>query len=303
MKTGFLGPLTLSAIVLAMLALLAGCGDDSDDDDEQLSGVVRIDGSSTVYPITLEMAENFMDAEQNVDIEVGSSGTGRGFELFCQGHIEIADASRTILLEEIDECAANGIDDLVEVQVGVDALTVATHPSNEFANCLTTQQLFDIFTGAATRWNEVDPAFPPEAIVIYHPGIDSGSFNYFRERVIEHIDDSAVQLRNEETSGDETSLAERIAADESAIGYFGFANFAESHESLKAVEIDDGEGCVRPSIETAFDRSYYLSRPLFIYTREAHLNGGNDLVLAFVNFYMENTVGFVPSFRHISDSG
>ena len=145
-----------------MLATLmfAGCGDDSDDDDAPISGVVRIDGSSTVYPISDEMAENFMAVEQGVDIEVGSSGTGRGFELFCQGQIEVADASRTIAREEIDECAANGIDDVVEVQVGVDALTVATHPSNDFANCLTTQQLFDIFTGAATRWNEIDPSFP-----------------------------------------------------------------------------------------------------------------------------------------------
>ena len=111
-----------------------------------------------------------------------------------------------------------------------------------------------------------------------------------------------MHVRNEETSSGETSLAGRIAADESGIGYFGFANFAESPDSLKALEIDDGEGCVAPSIETAFDRSYYLSRPLFIYTREAHLNRDDSPVLAFVNFYMDNTVGFVPSFKHISTS-
>ena len=291
------------ALATLVVVIFAACGEDADGDDGPPSGLVRVDGSSTVYPITLAMAREFAGAEPLVDVEVSTSSTSRGFELLCDGNIEIMHGSRTIERQEIESCTANGVADLVEVQVGVDALTVVVHPENEFVDCLTTQQLFDIFTGAATTWKQVDPAFPDTAISMYYPDAGSGSFEYFVDRVVAYIDEDARHVREGTASEDDTTIAEGVASDPNAIGYFGFTRYVGADEPLKAVAVDAGDGCVAPSIEAAYDRTYYLSRPLFIYTRESFLAEGDSPVLAFVNFYMENTVGFVPSFKHVPASG
>ena len=319
--------LLLAGLVALLVATLAACGDNDDDDggDEatttpaattpaggdgeidygSLSGEINIDGSSTVYLISAAMAEEFNAVAGDVLVNVASSGTGGGFEKFCAGEIKVSDASRPIKQDEIDACADNGIEDIVELQVAIDALTVMVHPDNDFVECLTVQQLHDIFrTDGFTNWNDVDPAFPDEEIAWYYPGTDSGTFDYFVEAIIEGVDDTATHRGDGTSSEDDNILAQGIEGDENAIGYFGFAYYQEAGQELKAVAIDTGEGCVEPSFDNALDGSYApLSRPLFIYTREEFLFGHpDDPVLGFVNFYLESVDAIVPEVGYVSMS-
>jgi phosphate transport system substrate-binding protein len=328
----FRGRLFVLMSLLALLVFataLAACGDDDDDDDGadgatategveespddggagggidygSLSGEINIDGSSTVYPISAAMAEDFAGVAPDVQVNVALSGTGGGFELFCADEIEISDASRAIEEDEIQLCADGGIpeDDIVELQVGIDALTVVVHPDNDFVTCLTTQQLFDIFTGAATNWNQVDPSFPDQEISdsLYYPGTDSGTFDFFVEAIIEELDEAGTHTGTGTSSEDDNILVQGIEGDSNSIGYFGFAYYQEAGAGLKAVEVDAGEGCVAPSSETALDGSYYLSRPLYIYTRESLLSDASSPVLGFVDFYLENTPTIVPEVGYV----
>jgi phosphate transport system substrate-binding protein len=307
-------------VAVLAVSLLAACGDDDDENGDgeptepaagetsepsgsidygSLSGDIRIDGSSTVYPITQAMAEEF-GAVSDVRVNVAQSGTGGGFEVFCAGETQVSNASRPIEQDEIDACAANGIADIVEIQVAIDALTVMVHPSNDFVTCLTVQQLFDLFSeGGATTWAEIDPSWPAENIVFYYPGTDSGTFDYFVEAIIEEIDDTVGHRGDGTASEDDNILAQGIEADENAIGYFGFAYFLGAGQALKAVEVDGGGGCVAPSSETALDGTYVpLSRPLFIYTTETFLQN-NPEVLGFANFYLENVATIVPEVGYV----
>jgi phosphate transport system substrate-binding protein len=312
--------LGLLAVLLMTLAL-AACGDDDDDDDDDggespaatsenggggeidygsLSGEIESDGSSTVYPITSAMAEEFAAEAPDVLVNVAFSGTGGGFERFCAGEIQVANASRPIDEDEVQLCAEGGIPEaeIVDIQVGIDALTVMVHPDNDFVECLTLEQLNTIFkTGGATNWNEVDPSFPDQSIAWYYPGTDSGTFDYFVEAVIEELDEAGTHRGDGTSSEDDNILAQGIEGDANAIGYFGFAYFQEAGQNLKAVQIDAGEGCVEPSSETALDGSYYLSRPLFIYTSETLL--GQPEVAGFVNFYLENVEAIVPEVGYV----
>ncbi|HWO93166.1 MAG TPA: PstS family phosphate ABC transporter substrate-binding protein, partial [Dehalococcoidia bacterium] len=311
-----------------LVVALTACGDDDDDDDDddgeetpavtvtteegdgeaeagaidygELGGEIRIDGSSTVFPISEAVAEEFQQVA-DTRVTVAFSGTGGGFERFCRGEIEISDASRPIEQDEIDACAAEGIDDIVEIQVGIDALTVMVHPENDFVECLTVQQLHDIFkTGGFTQWSEVDPSFPAENIVLFYPGTDSGTFDYFVEAIIEGVDENATHRGDGTSSEDDNVLAQGIAGENNSIGYFGFAYYLEAGDQLKAVAVDGGEGCVEPSFDAALDGSYQpLSRPLFIYTRESLLQD-NPEVLGFVNFYLENMQDLVPEVGYIT---
>lgn len=312
--------LLMGLAVVASLLVLAACGDDDDDADDggdetaaattpavggldygSLSGDIDSDGSSTVYPITAAMAEEF-DGVSDVLVNVAFSGTGGGFELFCDGDIEVSNASRTIEDEEIQACADNGIEDVVEIQVGIDALTVMVHPENDWVECLTLQQLFDIFSGTATNWNEVDPSFPDANLSdhLYYPGTDSGTFDFFVEAVIEDVGgDGATHAGTGTSNEDDNILATGIEGDPNAIGYFGFAYYQEAGSLLKAVSIDAGDGCVEPSAETALDGTYYLSRPLFIYTTETLLAAPDQVVLGFVDFYLNNVEAIVPEVGYV----
>jgi phosphate transport system substrate-binding protein len=313
--------LTLVAGLAAIsFVAFAACGDDGDDnggntpaatqpngsngggsgiDYGSLGGSIRVDGSSTVFPISEAVAEEF-SREADTRVNVAFSGTGGGFEKFCRGEIEISNASRPIKQEELDVCTAAGIDDVVELQVAIDALTVVANPGNDFLECLTVQQLHDIFTGTTSNWNEVDPSFPDEEIERFFPGTDSGTFDYFVEAVIEGVDENASHTGDGTASEDDNVLAQGVEGNDNGLGYFGFAYFQEAGQSLKAIAIDGGEGCVEPSLEAALSGEYQpLSRPLFIYTRESFLQEKPE-VLGFVNFYMENAealvtdVGYVP---------
>lgn len=274
---------------VAMLAAV-GCG----GGDE--SGEIRIDGSSTVFPISEAVAEEFSQVA-DTRVNVGFSGTGGGFELLCRGDIDIANASRPY---QDDDCP-DGLPGLTEFQVAIDALTVVVNADNDFVDCLTVQQLHDLFTdGGATTWADIDPEWPDDDITLYYPGTDSGTFDYFVEAVLEELDGDAAAHRGDGTaSEDDNVLAQGVEGDENAVGYFGFAYFQEAGDDLRAVPIDGGDGCVEPSLETALDGSYApLSRPLFIYTTEEDF--ASEEVVGFIQFYLDNTnalseeVGYVP---------
>ena len=312
------GQLTMLAILgLAALLVLAisACGGDDEEsnggstatpdedsssiDYSTLSGDVRVDGSSTVFPISEAVAEEFSKVS-DVNANVAFSGTGGGFEAFCRGEIEVADASRPIKDDETQACADAGIDDIVELQVGTDALTVVVNPANDFVTCLTVDQLHQIFKeGGATTWDQVDPSFPAETIVRYYPGTDSGTYDYFTEEIITKVDEAAAHTSEPTSSEDDNVLAQGVEGDEFAIGYFGIAYFLEAGQNLNDVAVDSGDGCVEPSAETALDGTYTpLSRPLFIYTRSSFLEDKPE-VLGFVNFYLENSQTLVPEVGYV----
>ena len=288
--------LLTGALLLLLPLALAGCKAKRSN----VGGSIRIDGSSTVYPISEAVAEEF---QKKVDtrVNVGFSGTGGGFEKFCRGEIEVSDASRPIKPEELDACASDGITDVIEFQVAIDALTVMVNPDNDFVDCLTTQELFRLFSDTSVqKWSDIRPEWPSDNISLYHPGPDSGTFDYFVESVITKADENATHRGDGTASEDDNVLAVGIENDTNAIGYFGFAYYQEAGQNLTAVAIDGGNGCVEPSLENALNGTYTpLSRPLFIYTRESFLRDRLEIT-GFLNFYLENAetlvqeVGYVP---------
>ncbi len=261
--------------------------------DPSLSGTVTIDGSSTVFPITQAVAEEFQIENPGVQVPVAFSGTGGGFKKFCVGETDINDASRPIKAEDEGEglaCAANGVE-FVELQVAIDGLSVVVNPANTFATCLTVSQLAAIYgpdSSPDLLWSDVDPSFPAEEVVRFMPGADSGTFDYFTE-VINGEVDAATQDATQ--SEDDNTLVTGVGGSTYAIGFFGYAYFVENQDQLKALEVDaeEGGGCVGPTDATINDNSYApLSRPLFIYPDSAKAKTRPELK-AFVDFYLENT--------------
>jgi len=313
-------------ILVASLALLASaaavaCGGDDDDDDDttetpgatttqqtgidyaKLSGEISVDGSSTVFPISEAVAEEFSKASK-VQTKVALSGTGGGFEKFCRKEIQISDASRPINQKEKDACAAAGIsnDDIVELQVAIDALTVVVSPQNTWAKCMTTAQLTKAFqNGGASKWSDIDPSWPAEQIQFFYPGADSGTFDYFKEALKLRGTSGEPSHRSDGTSSeDDNVLVRGIEGNKNAIGYFGFAYYLGEGSKLKALEIDGGKGCVKPTFEAALKGEYTpLSRPLFIYTTKTLLRERPE-VLGFVDFYLKNTVDHSEEVGYIS---
>jgi phosphate transport system substrate-binding protein len=233
----------------------------------QAAALVKIDGSSTVFPITEAVAEDFQKAKRGaVNVTVGISGTGGGFKKFCRGQIDIANASRPILKKEMDECKASGVQ-YVEMPVAFDALTVVINPRNDWSKNITVEELKKIWEPAAqgkiTKWNQVNASWPDEAFKLYGPGSDSGTFDYFTEAVV----GKAKSSRGDFTaSEDDNVLVQGVASDKNGLGFFGFAYYIENQKKLKAVGVDGGKGPVLPSMKTVEDGSYQpLSRPIFIY--------------------------------------
>ncbi len=265
----------------------------------RLSGEIKVDGSSTVYPITEAVGEEFQKLHPDVKVVVGISGTGGGFKKFCNGETDISNASRPILQKEIDTCAQNGIE-YIELPVAYDALSVVVNPRNDWVACMTVAELKKIWEpdaqGKITRWNQVRPEWPDAPLNLYGAGTDSGTFDYFTEAIV----GKAKASRGDYTaSEDDNVLVQGVANDQYALGYFGLAYYFENQDKLKAVAIDDGKGCVPPSEETVRNGTYQpLSRPLFIYvSRKA---ADRPEVEAFVRFYLEEgpalvkQVGYVP---------
>lgn len=285
--------LGLSAMLLLTFVALAACGDNKQsntNDNSQLRGTIIIDGSSTVEPISTLVSFFFTDDHPDVQVPVGTSGTGGGFEKFCNGETEISDASRPIKDSEAEICTANGVEYLA-FQVGIDAITVVVNPENSDVECLTTEQLATIFgansEGTITNWSQVDSSFPDLELSIYAPDADSGTFDFFHEII---TDDTVGGARTDYTpSTDDNVLVQGVRGSTGGIAYFGLAYYTENQDSLAAVAIDGGDGCVLPSFETALDGSYTpLSRPLFIYVRTDALE--RPEVEAFVAFYLRDDV-------------
>lgn len=256
-----------------------------------LSGTVTIDGSSTVYPITEAVAEEFQLANTGVQVPTSLSGTGGGFKKFCVGETDINDASRPIKKDDEGEgkaCEANGVD-YVELQVAIDGLTVVVNHENAFATCLTKDQLAKIYgpdSPQNLKWSDVDPSFPAEPVNRFMPGADSGTFDYFTETINGKVD-AATQFATQ--SEDDNVLVTGVAGDVNAIGFFGYAYYVENQDKLKALEVDGGDGCVAPTEETINSNSYKpLSRPLFIYPDINKAKSRPELK-AFVDFYLDNT--------------
>jgi phosphate transport system substrate-binding protein len=293
--------LVLLLLALAVLAFgAAGCGREDEDDPtndvanagnttgEALSGRVIADGSSTVGPLTTAAAENFRADQAGINVEVGISGTGGGFERFCNGETDISNASRPIKDdEEVPICEENGIE-YTEFQVAVDALTVVVNPENDWVDCLTTDQLATIWgpdaEGKVANWNQVDPSFPDQPLALAGPGTDSGTFDYFTDE----INGEEGASRSDYTpSEDDNVIVQAVSGDPGALGYFGYTYYEENQDKLKALEIDGGEGCVAPSVDAARDGTYTpLARPLFIYVKNESL--AKPEVRAFVEYYLNN---------------
>jgi phosphate transport system substrate-binding protein len=253
------------------------------------SSIVKIDGSSTVFPITEAVAEEFQKAKkQSVKVTVGISGTGGGFKKFCRGETDISDASRPILKKEMDDCKAAGIE-YFELPVAFDALTVVINPKNTFIRQLTIAEMKKMWEPAAqgkvTRWNQVNPAWPDQPMKLFGPGADSGTFDYFTEAVVGKSKSSRGDFT---ASEDDNVLVQGVARDVNGLGYFGYAYYVENRDKLKAVPIVNEKGePVAPSME-AVEKGIYspLSRPIFIYVNAKSL--GKPEVKEFVDYYMKN---------------
>jgi phosphate transport system substrate-binding protein len=283
--------LGMSAVFGAMVANVSVAAPDK---------IVKIDGSSTVFPITEAVAEDFQKAMKGaVKVTVGISGTGGGFKKFCRGEIDIVDASRPILEKEMADCKAAAVQ-YVEMPVAFDALTVVVNPKNNWSNVITVAELKKMWEPAAqakvTRWNQVNPAWPDEPIKLYGAGADSGTFDYFTEAVV----GKAKSSRGDFTaSEDDNVLVQGVASDKNGLGFFGFAYYIENQKKLKAVAIDGGKGPVTPSEKTVEDGTYQpLSRPIFIYVNIK--SAEKPEVREFVEFYMKNAVALVKEVKFFS---
>ncbi|HEY5806619.1 MAG TPA: PstS family phosphate ABC transporter substrate-binding protein [Povalibacter sp.] len=282
----------------ALLAIgLAGCGGSGGNN---AVAVIRIDGSSTVFPIAEAVAEEFQLAGSNrIRVTVGLSGTGGGFKKLCRGDIDVANASRPILTGEMEKCRAAGIKYL-ELPVAFDAITVVVNPANTWVKSLTLEDLKKMWEPAAqgkvTSWNQVRPEWPDTRLMLFGPGADSGTFDYFTEAVAH----KAKASRGDFTaSEDDNVLVQGVENNKNALGYFGYAYYSSHKDRMRAVPIEHGGDAVLPSIETVTDGTYQpLSRPLFIYIRESSLQ--RPEVRKFIEFYLNEggrlaqEVGFVP---------
>jgi phosphate transport system substrate-binding protein len=264
-----------------------------------LAGTVNVDGSSTVYPITEAVAEEFQKANAGVKVTVAFAGTGGGFKKFCHGETDMNDASRPIKADDAGEgagCKAKGIEWL-ELGIATDALSVVVSKDNTFVTCLTTAQLKTMWDqgSTATKWSDIDPSFPAEPLKLFGPGPDSGTFDYFTEV----INGKAKQSRSDYTpSEDDNALVTGVAGDKDALGYFGFAYLEENLDKLKPVAIDSGSGCVEPSAETVNGGTYKpLARPLFIYPSVSALK--RPEFAAFVQYYLANVNTYVDETGYI----
>ena len=296
--------LLVGVFLLTLALVLAGCGGGGEEEKKKEEekkedtgkektedtkaqggggspGQIAVEGSSTVLPITQAAAEGFNQQNPDVQITVGGAGTGDGFEAFCSGDTQISDASRPINDEEAQTCEENGIE-FLELPVATDALSVVVNPQNDFADNITLDQLRTLWEpdaeGQITTWNQVNPEWPEQQLNLYGPGTQSGTFDYFTEKVNGKSKESRTDYQ---ASEDDNVLVQGISGDPNALGYFGLGYFEQNRQQLKALTVDS----VEPSVETAQSGEYPLSRPLFIYVSAQALDE-NPSVQEFVDFYL-----------------
>jgi phosphate transport system substrate-binding protein len=295
--------LALAAVLLA--GSVAACGREDTGSDAKaasgpkVSGRIEADGSSTVGPLTTAAAELFREQQPDVNVTVGISGTGGGFERFCAGETDISDASRPIKDdEEVPICQQNGID-YTEFQVAIDALTIVVNSENDWIDCITTDQLKAIWEPKSKidNWSDVPGGdYPDEKLTLAGPGTDSGTFDYFTDEI---NGEEGASRSDYQASEDDNVIVQAVEGDKGGLGYFGYTYYEENQDRLKALAIDSGSGCVEPSDETAQDGTYTpLSRPLFVYVKNASLN--KPEVQAFLRFYFDNLDQIVEQARYIS---
>jgi phosphate transport system substrate-binding protein len=259
---------------------------------------ILVDGSSTVAPISQAVAEEFQAQARGVRVPVGVSGTGGGFKKFCSGEIDIVDASRPIKPSEVSACADNGVE-YIELPVAFDGLAVLTNFENDFVDCLTVAELKTIWEPAAeervTSWAQVRDGFPDLPLVLYGPGVDSGTYDYFTNAIVGAEGASRGDFTPSEN---DNVLVQGIAGDAGALGFFGLAYYTANAESLKLLKVDGDGGCVAPSDQTVNDGSYQpLSRPIFIYVNRAAAE--RPEIQAFVRFYLENAAFLVGDVGYV----
>ena len=263
--------------------------------------IIQIDGSSTVFPVTEAVAEEFQKSKKGkVKVTVGIAGTGGGFKKFCRGEIDISDASRPILKSEIEICKQSGVQ-FIELPVAYDALTVIVNPKNDWVKSLNVPDLKKMWEPAAqgkvSSWNQVRSEWPNNPLKLFGPGADSGTFDYFTEAVV----GKAKSSRGDFTaSEDDNVLVQGVINDRNALGYFGFAYYIENQAKLRAVAIDGGKGAVGPSPKTVEDGTYQpLSRPIFIYISKKSLDSKPE-VKEFVDFYLKNAAKLVKDVKYVA---
>ena len=269
-----------SALALVLAALVAGCG----GDDGSSGGTISADGSSTVGPYVTAAAEEFR-AEGGGTVTVGISGTGGGFERFCVGETDLSNASRPIKDEEAAICEENDVA-FTEFQVANDALTVVVNKDNTWATCLTVDELNAIWKPDSTvdNWSQVRDGFPDVALKLFGPGTDSGTFDYFTDEI---NGEEGASRSDYSASEDDNVIVQGIAGSPGGLGYLGFSYYEANTDTLTAVEVDGGDGCVAPSKETAQDGTYTpLARPLFVYVKNDALE--REEVVDFMTFIFEN---------------
>lgn len=273
-------------LLLAMAAELAACSGEEQGSmmSERLSGEVRLDGSSTVFPVSEAVAEEFLAVEPRVRVTVGVSGTGGGFQKLVTGEIDISNASREIRQSEIETAQANGID-FLEIPVAFDGLSVVVNRDNDWVDYLSVEELNAIWEPGSQvdSWNDVRAEWPDQQLRLYGPGTDSGTFDYFTEVI---NGDPGASRPDYTASEDDNVLVQGVSGDINSLGFFGYAYYIANSENLRLVPIDSGSGPVSPSEQTINDGTYSpLSRPIFIYLSKA--SATRPEVRAFVEFYLE----------------
>jgi phosphate transport system substrate-binding protein len=261
-----------------------------------LKGMIEIDGSSTVYPVSEAVAEEFRKPYPKVQVNVGVSGTGGGFKRFTVGETDISNASRPIKDEEKTVAQENGIE-YYELLVGQDGISVVVNKANDWATCMTVEELKILWEPGSTvsKWSDIRPEWPDNRINLYGPGTDSGTFDFFTEEIIGEVQASRSDFTMSE---DDNVLVIGVNGDRGALGYFGYSYYLENKDMINTVAIDGGEGCVEPTSETIEGGTYMpLARPLLIYVNKASLK--KPEVTAFVEYYMVNAGQLVEEVGYV----
>ena len=303
----WIAPSVLGAIILSLA--LAGCGEAapavqsgaSSSGTMDLVGDINVDGSSTVFPITEAVAEEFGNlTNKQVRVTVGVSGTGGGFKKFCNGETQVSDASRPIKASEVSLCQEGEVE-YIEIPVAIDGLTVIVNQDNDFARCMTIEELDKMWGPEAeetvTKWSQVRDGWPGEDMDMYAPGVDSGTFDYFTDTV---SGESGASRGDFTASEDDNLIIQGVSGEKNGVGYLGYSYYVENAGKLKAVEIDGGDGCVAPTDATINQGTYSpLSRPLFIYVRKDAANEPH--IAEFIRYYLSEEgqklvaeVGYIP---------
>jgi phosphate transport system substrate-binding protein len=291
--------------IIALALIVVACGEkkektgDSQKEATALSGTIKVDGSSTVFPVTEAVAEEFRAVQPKVKVTIGVSGTGGGFKKFSRGETNLSNASRPIKDKEKAACAENNIKYL-ELEVAYDGLAVLVNPQNDWVDSFTIEELKKIWEPAAQgtimKWNQIRPEWPNEEIHLFGPGVASGTYDYFTEAI---VGKSGASRGDFTASEDDHVLVQGIAGDKYSLGFFGLAYYAENKDKLTLIGVHNGEEIVKPTLETVSNGTYRpLSRPLFIYVNSTSV--ASPEVVEFVNYYLENSgelskdVGYIP---------